>query len=596
MLDFLLSCKIQLSPKATKKYFAQIVIGLSQLHLNGFIYKDLKPENILINERGELVFTDFEYALHVNLEFTDVLCILVACYSLRFGSDFAELKKAMARFPKSIFLDEKGNLILKSCNLSINLNDEASLSPECFEQYLQSEPLSKIKSSRYSINKNFENSALSAKKSSISDKKLNFFFDSVQKYSLYSLKHISEETFIKELTFKFCHRGGSAEFMAPESIYRQIFSFSSDIWSLGCLLYDLCLGHPLFNFQKSKVSSKHKLLLMEKTLESHEFSQAIQKLPFSVRDILGKLLRMDPQKRSYSLNCSQLLKHSWIKNELQYLFEDSPQPYLPVQCSTILSKTKFFIYNIKYKANPYFHTCDEASSGFKSTENTNLLVTNSQNKNYLSPKPLENHQKNTIYKNLEFINLNSSFGERVIRSEGKRSLVRLSFEKSIDMKGFQKTQGISTKNFESIKKKKKYRLKQKKMKSTILIQKKGKKKSPFKRPRKSKNIKNKKLKRNKTCKPIKIIKLKSKTLVNTFNSSEKKEKAKFFKNSAIRFTRKSTRKSKIKKKMKILKKSIFLNLTKTLKRKKEKKVLKSKKRIFFIPEKSIANFLEYLIF
>lgn len=34
--------------------------------------------------------------------------------------------------------------------------------------------------------------------------------------------------------------GGSPIYMAPETLIHHRFSFASDIWALGCILYELC--------------------------------------------------------------------------------------------------------------------------------------------------------------------------------------------------------------------------------------------------------------------------------------------------------------------------------------------------------------------
>ncbi|XP_055324406.1 uncharacterized protein LOC129578992 [Sitodiplosis mosellana] len=45
--------------------------------------------------------------------------------------------------------------------------------------------------------------------------------------------------------------GGSPIYMAPETLIHKHFSFSSDIWALGCILYELCALQPAFGAVQS---------------------------------------------------------------------------------------------------------------------------------------------------------------------------------------------------------------------------------------------------------------------------------------------------------------------------------------------------------
>jgi serine/threonine protein kinase len=74
-LYFHLKRKTHFSEKEAKFYGAELLLALSYLHYNGFIYRDMKPENILIDAEGHARLTDFglskEFDINdENLNFT----------------------------------------------------------------------------------------------------------------------------------------------------------------------------------------------------------------------------------------------------------------------------------------------------------------------------------------------------------------------------------------------------------------------------------------------------------------------------------------------------------------------------------------------
>lgn len=47
---------------------------------------------------------------------------------------------------------------------------------------------------------------------------------------------------------------GTPSYMAPETLKNKYFSFASDMWALGCILYELCTFKPPFSFVKVRKS------------------------------------------------------------------------------------------------------------------------------------------------------------------------------------------------------------------------------------------------------------------------------------------------------------------------------------------------------
>lgn len=58
-LRSLLHREVYLSEAHTRTYLANLVLAVDAIHRLGILHRDLKPDNIVINERGQLVLTDF---------------------------------------------------------------------------------------------------------------------------------------------------------------------------------------------------------------------------------------------------------------------------------------------------------------------------------------------------------------------------------------------------------------------------------------------------------------------------------------------------------------------------------------------------------
>lgn len=59
---------------------------------------------------------------------------------------------------------------------------------------------------------------------------------------------VSEIQGVRRMTNTFC---GTAHYVAPETVGECVWSFSSDLWSLGCLVYHMVVGHPPFEGNSS---------------------------------------------------------------------------------------------------------------------------------------------------------------------------------------------------------------------------------------------------------------------------------------------------------------------------------------------------------
>ena len=51
-------------------------------------------------------------------------------------------------------------------------------------------------------------------------------------------------------------QNGTPQYMAPEMHAGQQYTFAADVWSLGCLVHELCMLHPTFTDRDEAVVAK----------------------------------------------------------------------------------------------------------------------------------------------------------------------------------------------------------------------------------------------------------------------------------------------------------------------------------------------------
>jgi serine/threonine protein kinase len=82
---------------------------------------------------------------------------------------------------------------------------------------------------------------------------------------------------------------GSPLYMSPELLDGQPYSFSSDIWSLGCLLYELFAGTTPF------VAASYPAVLFRITKGT--YGQLPSSVPEDIQSLVARMLSLDPAQR-----------------------------------------------------------------------------------------------------------------------------------------------------------------------------------------------------------------------------------------------------------------------------------------------------------
>mgnify|MGYP000931428554 CR=1 FL=1 len=98
---------------------------------------------------------------------------------------------------------------------------------------------------------------------------------------------------------------GTLGYVAPEVLRKQPYTFSCDVWSIGCIIYALLSGSLPFDHESQKET-------IRMTLED----QLVFDLPcwdsvtVGAKDLISKLLHKDPKQR---ISLDAAMAHPWFK-------------------------------------------------------------------------------------------------------------------------------------------------------------------------------------------------------------------------------------------------------------------------------------------
>lgn len=111
---------------------------------------------------------------------------------------------------------------------------------------------------------------------------------------------------------------GSASYRAPEAIKNQEYNNEADIWSMGCILYELAVGKALFADDYS---------VLKLSLEGGEIDLALKegfsdRCKETIRESIAQMLQKDVSLR---LSAAELFDH--FTKYIELVTQSAPQPF-----------------------------------------------------------------------------------------------------------------------------------------------------------------------------------------------------------------------------------------------------------------------------
>lgn len=103
---------------------------------------------------------------------------------------------------------------------------------------------------------------------------------------------------------------GTYEYFAPE-VHNKAYGFQADVWSLGCILYELLTGVAAFSNKEQPTSFIDKWLLNggKKVPRMFERREGFKALSPDAQDLLRGMLKRNARKR---LSVAECLAHPWV--------------------------------------------------------------------------------------------------------------------------------------------------------------------------------------------------------------------------------------------------------------------------------------------
>lgn len=314
--------------KTIKKIISQLVSGLDLLHSQGIIHTDMKVDNILLNQINPDIsnFMDSIRELHIAESYQTLLQeSLPKELSLLDKKKRKQIKKKIKhKIIKQICSEYQKQIIKINSEIKQNLKLE-------IEELDDNEGLSEDEEDNNECQDNISEGS-----------QVDYDWDNL------GIKIIDLGNSEYENEIESDNEVYTRSYRPPENIIKKEYSCKSDIWFVGCLLYELLTEEILFDIdvdsiEKTKRDKEHLKqmhqylgLLPRSMIQNHKLSEEVidfnrfQLEDISIRekinesfeieeneldlieDLMYKILEYEPDKR-YSAR--DILNHRWLQSK-----------------------------------------------------------------------------------------------------------------------------------------------------------------------------------------------------------------------------------------------------------------------------------------
>ncbi|OBA20673.1 hypothetical protein METBIDRAFT_202763 [Metschnikowia bicuspidata var. bicuspidata NRRL YB-4993] len=352
-----------LGDKWAKRYIAEVIVGVEDLHQRDIIHRDLKPDNLLIDSHGHLKLTDFglsrigvlgrhTYRHRKSSASEHGIELFRRSINNNSLSQSPLVNSIAVESPDLIPNTHKRNLSVTPFSLSpatdqhkFNLGPHGHLtSISSYDSAIPAIPNTKKKSiSHFRASSNRSGSASSSIDSpnlrpvngmppsessfALLDDGCEFLMSPSQNEESINSFTLFDPTKASDKVKKFV---GTPDYLAPETIKGEIQGEYSDWWSIGCILFEFVYGYPPFHASTPEKVFQN-ILSGEIDWPALSEEEDLELCAPEAKDLIRGLLTLDYEHRLGYNGAEEIMEHPYFKDiDWNNLYLETPDSFIPI--------------------------------------------------------------------------------------------------------------------------------------------------------------------------------------------------------------------------------------------------------------------------